>query len=86
MKKVIFTVSALVCLALSAMFVSCNEAVNGCTCRLTFTGQGTETATFDLAQMKEQFAVSSCSALATSLKDYFEKQEYVVASSVCTSY
>ena len=26
MKKVIFTVSAIVCLALSAMFVSCNTA------------------------------------------------------------
>ena len=57
MKKHFFIVSALVLVALSAMFVAC-EAKDGCTC----TYQG-ETTHITLAQMKQNAGEKTCAGL-----------------------
>ncbi|MBR3566258.1 MAG: hypothetical protein IKN91_08045 [Paludibacteraceae bacterium] len=57
MKKHFFIVSALVLVALSAMFVAC-EAKDGCTC----TYQG-ETQHITLAQMKQYAGEKTCAGL-----------------------
>lgn len=89
MKKVIFTVSAIVCLALSAMFVSCNTAAeNGCVCTYTILGGGSYTDAFDIAEMKEYFAVSSCGDLANAFTKWIELDygEGKVAKMNCSGY
>lgn len=55
MKKTMLFVSAVVVMAMSAMFVACsnnNAPVNGCTCTLSYQGQ-TETQSITLAEMQE---------------------------------
>ena len=89
MKKVIFTVSAVVCLAISAMFVSCESAAeNGCACAFTVLGEGSGSLKVDIADMKYYYAVSTCSDLASALTKEYELEygQGSIAKINCSGY
>lgn len=76
MKKKIFLVSALVAMAMSAMFVSCkkdskNEPsggdINGCKCTIYWEDGETDTEKISIDDMKEYYDVTSCSKLVRVL-------------------
>ena len=74
MKKKIFLVSALVVMAMSAMFVACNSKdknepeLKGCTCEYYIVSLGeSDTAYFSITEMKSQFGASTCAELTQAI-------------------
>lgn len=53
MKRKILLVSALVVVAMGAMFVSCRGGIKGCTCKLTYSDGSTDTEYISRAEMNE---------------------------------
>lgn len=80
MKKKVFLVSAIVAMAMSVMFVSCKEEViNGCTCTTSVPNEAPEVVNVSASDMKSEFGVTTCSALATNVRNRLEemmKKEY----------
>ena len=81
MKKQILMVSALVIVALSSMLVACDkkddkngasdsgsDKIEGCTC----TYNGVEPVYLSLSEMKEEYGVSTCSALQREMRDEYD--------------
>ena len=91
MKKKIFLVSALIAMAVSAMFVGCkdkNEAedssdINGCKCTFYYSGEKIDTEKFDLDEMEDYYDVKTCSKLQKSLNKELEYYDY---SAKCKEY
>lgn len=74
MKKKIFLVSALVVMAMSAMFVACDSKdknepeLKGCTCEYYIVSLGeSDTAYFSITEMKSQFGASTCAELTQAI-------------------
>lgn len=86
MKKKFFLIGALVAMSMSAMFVACNgnNPTNGCKCTATYDGE-TRTESITLAEMKEEFGITSCAELATIQKQQAELQG-ISASVTCSAY
>ena len=75
MKKKVFLVSAIVAIAMSVMFVSCKEEViNGCTCSISIPEKAPIVKSVSASEMKSEVGVTTCSALATNLRNMFEEQ------------
>ena len=75
MKKKIFLVSALVVMAMSAMFVACSsknepkDEFKGCTCEYYDPSDGSSFNNFfSASEMKSQYGATSCSALASAIQ------------------
>ncbi|MGM9838287.1 MAG: hypothetical protein ACI30A_07375 [Paludibacteraceae bacterium] len=75
MKKQIFLVSALVAMAMSAMFVSCKDknepadSINGCMCTIEWTDGTEDSQAISLSDMKAEYGVTSCSKLEAILNE-----------------
>ena len=82
MKKKIFLVSALVAMAMSTMFVACNQntpsdpssedskPANGCICTVTDKEGQKETIRVEFNDMVDYYQATTCSELTTVFKDY----------------
>ena len=70
MKKKFFLVGALVVMSMSAMFVACNgnNPTNGCECTATIMGES-QTGRITLTEMKDNYGVTTCSALASTIEN-----------------
>lgn len=68
MKKKFFLVSALVAMAISAMFVACNQntPTNGCICTYTEEGQK-QTIRITFEEMVDYYNVTTCAELQAYL-------------------
>lgn len=84
MKKKFMLVSAMVIMAMSAMFVACNEKnqnnpsepaeeskpENGCICTVTDKEGQKETYRVEFNDMVDYYQATTCSELSTAYKDY----------------
>lgn len=81
MKKKFMLVSAMVIMAMSAMFVACNQntpsestdetkPANGCICTVTDKEGQKETVRVEFNDMVDYYQATTCSELATAFKDY----------------
>ena len=85
MKKKFMLVSAMVIMAMSAMFVACNEKksntpsetteedskpANGCICTVTDKEGQKETVRVEFNDMVDYYQATTCSELSTAFKDY----------------
>ena len=87
MKKKFFLVGALVAMSMSAMFVACNgnNPTNGCECTYSYQGES-ETARITLAEMKEYYGVTTCSALASTIEKELKAETGFSVSASCKGY
>ncbi len=96
MKKKMILVSTLVVMAMSAMFVACNQKnqntpsepakeskpENGCICTVTDKEDKKETYRVEFNDMVDIYQSTTCSELATAFKDYIAASSKVS----CTGY
>ena len=79
MKKKIMLVSTMVVMAMSAMFVACNQNTpatqedtmkNGCICTLTDKDGNSEMIRATFEEMVDQYQVTTCPQMANVVRDY----------------